>query len=497
MTDQEAHTIYDQGREVTVRILVDLSAENDNLQKRAKVFEKETPTPTTPSGAIPPYQKDNLSRKRKKKPGRQKGHPGSARKTPDHVDDVQEHHLDACPQCGGPVAELKKTRSRFVEGIAKLLSRVTEHKIFQSYCSHCKKIVEPKVVEAMPNSLISLRTLVEAAWLHYLVGMSLNNIVSLFAQRGLVLTCGGLTHAFVRLADLLEPSYDGILQYVKTSAVLMADETSWRISGVTHWLWYFGTKTWAYYVIDRHRGSEVVKRVMGTLLSGILLCDFWAAYNCLQTLAKQRCLYHLFTELTKVDLRNQHSNWQDFKKKLARLLKDAIRLAASHKTITPTAYSRRKDHILLRLQELLAVDWIDRDARRLIKRLRRHQKELFVFLDYPETVSPYNNHSEQQMRKAVLVRRISHGNRSLAGAKAQAIFMSLFRSLELQGKNPVESVLDIAQAHIKGLKNSLISQSPMPSAAHSPSSENDSEAVIDQGNETSVPFIPRVAQAPP
>jgi len=72
---------------------------------------------------------------------------------------------------------------------------------------------------------------------------------------------------------------------------------------------------------------------------------------------------------------------------------------------------------------------------------------LFTFLEY-ENVSPYNNHAEQQMRKPVQTRKVCQQNRSEQGAKTHAVFMSLFRSAELQGKNPVESVLSFARASI-------------------------------------------------
>jgi hypothetical protein len=45
-------------------------------------------------------------------------------------------------------------------------------------------------------------------------------------------------------------------------------------------------------------------------------------------------------------------------------------------------------------------------------------------------------------------RRISQGNRSRSGAEAQAILMSLFRSMELHGRNPIEELLRLAQLAI-------------------------------------------------
>lgn len=100
----------------------------------------------------------------------------------------------------------------------------------------------------------------------------------------------------------------------------------------------------------------------------------------------------------------------------------------------------------------MATPCQDKDAQRLIKRLNRHKQELFTFLEH-EGVSPYNNHAEQQMRKPVLTRKVSQQNRSAQGANTQAILMTLLRSAELQGTNPVENLLAIA-------KNALTVKTP-------------------------------------
>jgi transposase len=233
---------------------------------------------------------------------------------------------------------------------------------------------------------------------------------------------------------------------------LFCDETGWRLSGITHWLWCFATSKLCYYVIDRSRASPVIRAVLGHVFQGILICDFWGAYNKICTLAKQRCFYHLFTELVKIDEHNTSADWRAFRKKLSRLLKDAIRLSEKQGQGGTQTYSRRKARLDDRLRQFLAAPAQDRDARRLLKRLKRHQEELFTFLEYPD-VSPYNNHAEQQMRKPVLTRKVSQQNRSQDGAKTQAILMSVFRSAELQEYNPVEMILSTA-------KNTLLARSP-------------------------------------
>ena len=261
---------------------------------------------------------------------------------------------------------------------------------------------------------------------------------------GFPVSPGGLTLAWKKLAELLEAPYAAIGKTIRQRAVLHADETGWRINGVTFWLWAFATQHYCYYLIDRRRGATVVKAVLGTLFPGILITDFWGAYNAIEALAKQRCYFPLFTELLNVDKHNRCTEWKRFRKTLARLRKDAIRLGDRRHALDPEIYTRRKVKLRTRLDDLIDTSFDDADAKRLIKRLRRHRKELFTFLEH-DHVSPYNNHAEQQMRPAVLTRKISQQNRSEDGAQAHAILMTHLRSAELQGLNPVQYLLQLAQ----------------------------------------------------
>lgn len=220
-------------------------------------------------------------------------------------------------------------------------------------------------------------------------------------------------------------------------------------------MWCFTTRELCYYIITKSRASPVVKQILGTLFKGILICDFWGAYNKIIALAKQRCFYHLFTELAKIDKKNTSPQWKAFRKKLARLLKDAVRLLERKNPGQFDIFVRRKEKLYNRLDKFLQEDHMDKDAKRLIKRLNRHKDELFTFLEY-EKVSPYNNHAEQQMRKPVLTRKVSQQNRSKDGAKTHDVFMTLFRSSELQGKNPVETVLSLAKVTIGKVGESKI-----------------------------------------
>ena len=443
MTRDEAAAIVELPKEQAIDAILALAEKAEKFDQLRGGL-----SPTCPSGMTPPYLKEP-GKRRRKKPGQKKGHPGVGRKRPEKVDHYKEHTMDFCPECQRPLRKPIKNHQRYTVDIPPVEPEVTEHTVHGYWCSNCKKTVYPKVSDALPNSTLGLRVLIMTAWLHYWVGMSVRNIVKLLGTFwAFDVSPGGLTQAWRNLAATLKPIYNDIGEKIQNTAVLNADETGWRISGITHWLWCFATDKLCYFVIDKSRGSPVIKRVLGKLFEGVLICDFWGAYNKIRTLAKQRCFYHLLTELAKVDKSNKSATWQTFRKKLGRMLMDAVRLSSRKTDLTPAIFNRRKGRLYTRLDQLIESSRKDKDVNRLIKRLIRHRNEFFTFLEY-NGVSPYNNHAEQQIRKPVVTRKISQQNRSDRGAEAHAIFMSLFRSAELQGLNPVHQILTDAKTMIR------------------------------------------------
>ncbi|MEW6006575.1 MAG: transposase [bacterium] len=64
-------------------------------------------------------------------------------------------------------------------------------------------------------------------------------------------------------------------------------------------------------------------------------------------------------------------------------------------------------------------------------------------------MSADNNHAERQIRPAVIMRKNSYCNRSQKGADAQAILMSIFRTLHLRKTDPIVALTDSLSEWIK------------------------------------------------
>ena len=398
MTEGQARRIYAQGPEAVVFALLELTKQL--ARQRAAGAAESHQTPSTPSGMKPPYQKPP-GKRRKRRPGAKSGHAGSRRPSPDRVDHRKKHRARRCPHCSGPLKRCQAARTRYTEDIPDIQPEVTEHTIHRDWCPKCEKLVEPVVSDALPGSTLGHRVLVLSAWLHYALGNTLGQIVEVFNfHLQMKITPSGLVQMWYRLQAILYPWYEQIQQQALRAAVLFADESGWRVDGKTHWLWCFTTRDLTYYMIDRSRGSPALRKFFIEEFGGTLVTDFWAAYNAVVCALRQTCLVHLLRELEHTEkYKSPSKHWPAFAKKLRRLLGDSIRL------------------------------W-----------RRRHQNDLFTFLDQPDV--PFdNNTAERGIRPAVMIRKNSYGNRSQRGADCQAVLMSIFRTLKQRGHDPIRTIV--------------------------------------------------------
>ena len=406
------------------------------------------PDLSTPSAMIPPYAKENKTKRKGKRRGRPNGHPGARRAAPLRIDHRTEHKLKRCPDCSHRLGRPRATRRRLIEDIEETKAATTEHTIPQYYCPHCRKRVEPKVTQALPKSAIGNRTLALTAWLHYGLGTTVSQIEQVLTHVfQLPVSGGGLTQQWQRLGEILRPWHEQIGQQARGAAVLHADETGWRVNGRLSWLWCFTAPALTYYTIDRSRGADVLREFLGECFAGTLVSDFFGAYNKITADRRQVCLVHLLREVKRVSERNCSENWRQFARTLKRLLKDAIGLAARGDREAGD-YDSKRERIKRRLEDLCYSDLRDPDAVRLMKRLLKYEDYLFTCLD-ELAVPPDNNRAEREIRPAVLARKNSFHNSSDRGAQTQAALMSIYRTLKLRGLDPLGEIVRALETFIR------------------------------------------------
>lgn len=437
-----------------------LEADNKRLKKELdaalkKIAELEAKIErnnlSTPTSMQISYEKTVPKKKRRKIRGRKRGHIGSCRSKPDKIDNEKKWRVDkVCPFCGDTAPKKFVTsRKRYTEDIALKKSIVTEHTVERCRCGKCKKIITAPMTDALPGSIIGLHTLIVSAWHHYYCGMSLNKIVESFSITSfLKFSNGYLIQAWRRLSFILLFYYNQIQTEIQNSKYIHIDETGWRVFGENYWLWSFSNKQYVFFTINKTRGSTVIKELLGEYFNGIIISDFWIAYNKIDALAKQKCIVHLLRELKKVSLRNFSEKWTAFNKKLKRLIADAIRLSLAKDSLENNKFSSLRKRLDIRFNELCLLNTDDKDICRILKRwLIKYRGEFFTFVDMD--IPKDNNFSEITIRNAVLLRKTSFGSQSLNGAQMAAVFLTVFATLKLNNINPVDFLIKSIKEYIK------------------------------------------------
>ena len=201
LTKEQAEKLYKLGPQVVVFVLM------TQAKMIAQQMANSAQSPLAPSSAKAVYKKENkLRNKRGKKIGAKKGHVGSRRAKPAHIDRRQEHSLKSCPHCGNEnLSQRNKKRTRIIIDIPDGFSVETvEHTISRSWCSECKRIVEPKVPEALEKCTFGNRILAFSSWLHYGLGSTLSQIVETFNYHlQTPISEGGLVEMWHRPAKIL------------------------------------------------------------------------------------------------------------------------------------------------------------------------------------------------------------------------------------------------------------------------------------------------------
>lgn len=200
------------------------------------------------------------------------------------ADRTETATVEECDLCGKDLRDkpaLKSTNERLIEDLPDPVEETVVVKIIQEkkYCDDCQHVVAAKSEQALPGADIGLSASVLIAYLWVALCLPYTRIKDyLKVFFGLAISTAGLSSQVIRIARLMADVYEGIRQDIQVGLTLFADETGWRVRGKNWWLWVFGTERSAYYTLDRTRGSDVVRRVLGELFIGVLVVDGWRAY---------------------------------------------------------------------------------------------------------------------------------------------------------------------------------------------------------------------------
>jgi transposase len=383
-----------------------------------------------------------------KKPGRKKGHPATHRGKPTHVDRVAEAALPAtCPACGGVVLE-DDVQVQYQEDIPRPIpTLVTQFNVHLGHCAQCQRRLQGRHPDQTSDALgaaavqLGPNALGLAAELKHGLGVSYGKVVRVLATSwGLQVARSTVARADARLANRLAPTYQHLLLRLRTSAVVHADETGWKVAGQKAWLWVFTNDALSVYTIDPTRAHAVVERVLGTDFAGVLGCDCFLAYDALPTYTQSKCVGHLLRRCAEIR-ESKRGRAVQFSQHVARLLRAAITVKQRHteRQLSKHGYAVACGRLEAALDRLLAGHYTDPDNARFAKLLRKQRPHLLTFL-YVDAMTPTNNAAEREIRPAVLIRKTNGCNRSESGAQTHSILTSIIRTCQKHGQDFVNAV---------------------------------------------------------
>jgi len=385
-----------------------------------------------------PFSK-GAPKRRPRRPGRK---PGAAygrrgrRPIPSVVHETHDVPVPVqCPTCGERIRETQ-VAAQYQEDLPPVQPVVRRFDIHIGTCTGCHRRVQGRhplqTSDALGAAAVQLgpHAVALAVQLNKQFGVSFGKIAALFRERfGLHVTASAVVRALHRVAAKGQPTYDALCETVRTSAVVVPDETGWKVRGLLHWLWVFATAMTTVYRICPGRGFAEAASVLGADFAGGLARDGWAPYRQFTQAFHQSCVGHLLRRCRL--LQRDHSRAR-FPARIARILHKALavrdRQAAG--TISSHGVDVARGHLfnqmLDALEHVSTIPEVERFARHLTTEL----PAVFSFLVNP-ALDATNWRAEQALRPAIITRKVcGGGNRSPHGAETQHVLASILRTAQ-------------------------------------------------------------------
>ena len=389
-----------------------------------------------------PFRRSGL-KKRRKRSGRRKGHPAANRPTPppERIDRVVEVPCRTCPDCATELVE-RDSVIQYQTDLPPIVPIVTQFKIETGYCPCCRQRQQGRHPEQTSDAIGAAGNtfgpviLTMAAELKHRLGVPYRKICDFFdTYCDLGVSPAALVRAERRLTDLAKPTYDLLIDALRKSDVVHADETGWRINSLNAWLWVFSNQNVTIYAIrsgNGARGHGVPDEILGPDFNGFLVVDGFSCYNVLNY-KKGQCNAHLLRRAKK-ERETATPTEQAHLDRLIKLIQDAIALAERRAAVSDANFLRQAHQMEDRL-----IEWLCQlpknpsdDLERLANHVRNHAHEWLAFLFHPE-VPPTNNHAERMLRPAVITRKVGGCNKSLLGALVHSVLSSVMTTCKQRG----------------------------------------------------------------
>lgn len=204
-------------------------------------------------------------------------------------------------------------------------------------------------------------------------------------------------------------------------------------------IWSYSTPKAKYFLYGRRRDSSQVTEVLGNEFNGVLVTDFYAAYNAYDG-SHQKCWAHLLRDIK--DLIKTYDYRKDLviiSNNIKKLFDEGKKIQVGELNLCQRHKKRREleNNLFALVKPYARKDQKDYPFHVLAKRIDKYLDELFVFVLDP-SIPATNNAAERDIRHSVISRKISGGTRSVVGTRTKEILTSIFSTWTANGLNPIQ-----------------------------------------------------------
>lgn len=387
-------------------------------------------------------QKKNHGSGHRRKAGKQKGTVGCGRTQKLPITGEVIHRADECAACGRKLGEEAEfiARTGHYEVDIKLGNEAepglvvtnTKHIYGDTTCpcGHVTK-TQPHSCPKEPEWDVEI-----SQW--HIVGPMLMALICCLALRmrlsrprirellsewlGITLSVGTINQCIHELGRAVEPVEEQLIEEVKKSDLLHADETPWKQKGQPFWLWVFCTSTVALYVIG-YRSKEIIEKLLGDAFSGWLMSDGYKVYRSYQN--RLRCWAHLLRKAQGL-CESLNKDAKGFGKQTLDILNTLMEAVYQAREGTGENLVDKYKKLLEQLHSLCEMYHNSKHEKTsaLAKEFLNDWEAIFLVLTYPY-LPLTNNEAERMLRHWVILRKLCYGTRTKQGTRAIALLASV------------------------------------------------------------------------
>jgi transposase len=323
----------------------------------------------------------------------------------------------------------------------------------------------PAPVKHIPGGRYSLDFAISVAIDKYIDHLPLDRQRRQMARQKLFVETQTLWDQIDALAEILQPIYDALREYILGSDVIGVDETWWRLmqkkATKKWWAWALTAHDACWFGITPSRSAKAATKFVGDY-KGIVVCDGYRAYETLThanpDIRLANCWAHVRRKFVEAEAHYpQCCEALDLLGKLFELERytlDPSALDGDFKLEMAEAKRQLREEAARPILEELRTWALEQRGlpksllRKAIDYMLNRWSALGRFLENP-FIPIHNNRTERALRGMVIGRKNHYGSRSRRGTQVAAIFYSLLDTAILNGLEPTEYLHRAATAAIE------------------------------------------------